>query len=291
MQILFAQHLGLCFGVRDALALAETLAQRTPTTVLGQLAHNPAIQRRLAVHHVQTIPLEDNDAPTKDVVITAHGAAEAQTRRWRDNGYRVHDATCPLVRKAHQALKALVEQKFFPVVIGQSNHVEVRGLVGDYPQAFVFLEPAELVNLPQAFHYGVVSQTTQPIDRVHYLVGEIRRARPRAEVRFLDTVCQPTKNRQQAVRELAAQVDLVLVVGGKNSNNSRELCQAAEGMGCRARLVEAPKDLQPDWFMGIERLGISAGTSTPQQVITEVAEACREIGSQGLAQPSRSKDS
>jgi 4-hydroxy-3-methylbut-2-en-1-yl diphosphate reductase len=281
MTILLAEHYGLCFGVRDAIAQAERLAQAAPLTILGELVHNPVVRDRLARHGVRESALDAvGRAPTPQVMITAHGASDAARGAWRKAGFGVADGTCPLVRHAHTQLAQLVAEGCFPVVIGKRGHVEVNGLVGDFPEAFVIEREEQIASLPERERYGVISQTTQPIEHVQALVEAIRRARPASEVRFADTVCQPTKNRQAALRKLLAEADTLVVVGGRNSNNTLQLVAAAAAAGRRVFHVERAEELQPAWFAGSEVVGITAGTSTLKETVAAVRERLEEIATQ-----------
>ena len=271
MKIQIAEHYGLCFGVRDAIAEAERLAQQGPLTILGELVHNPVVRERLARHGVREGQLADpNSAATAQVMITAHGASDAARAGWRRAGFGVSDGTCPLVRHAHDQLRLLVSLGYFPVVIGKRGHVEVQGLTGDFPVAFVLEEARDLATLPLCERYGVISQTTQPFDKVIALVESLRRARPASEVRFSDTVCQPTKNRQSALRKLLAECDTMLCVGGRNSNNTLQLVAAAAVAGLRVFHIERPDELVADWFCDAETVGLTAGTSTLKETVAEV---------------------
>lgn len=278
MNIRIAEHYGLCFGVRDAIARAEEMARQAPITILGQLVHNPIVRQRLQEQGAREGDLRSTgSADTPAVLITAHGAADADRRRWREAGYHVSDATCPLVHKAHAALARLVSQGHFPVVIGQRGHVEVRGLTGDFPEACVLESDEDLADLPFHPSYGVISQTTQPFEKVTSLVASLRSARPGSEVQFVDTVCQPTKNRQAALRELIAEVEVLVVVGGRNSNNTRQLVSAAEAAGRRVHHVERAEELCAEWFAEVENVGVTAGTSTLRETVAAVAERLRKF--------------
>lgn len=224
MNIHLARHHGMCFGVRDALRATHDAARTAPVTILGQLVHNPAVDRHLLALGVRRGELSSPEsATTRRVVITAHGAADAQREALNRAGFQVTDTTCPLVRKAHDALGSLVEAGYFPVVIGRASHAEVRGLIGDFPQAIVVLDDADIAPVPFYPHIGVISQTTQPLVRALELVDLLKRRHPLAAVRFVDTVCHPTKQRQQSLDELCARCDTIVVVGGRNSNNTRQL--------------------------------------------------------------------
>jgi len=276
MTIKLAEHYGLCFGVRDAIAEAERLAQRGPLTILGELVHNPIVRERLVRAGVREGSL-DRPAATPQVMITAHGASDTARTAWKRSGSGVADGTCPLVRHAHDQLRQLVQLGCFPVVIGKPGHVEVQGLVGDFPGALVIHDEADIAALPHDRSLGVISQTTQPIDRVLALVAAIRAARPRSDVRFVDTVCQPTKNRQLAVRKLIAECDTMVVVGGHNSNNTLQLVAAAEVAGLTVFHVERADELRAEWFARSAVVGLTAGTSTLKETVAEVHARLNEI--------------
>lgn len=277
MKIVLADSLGMCFGVRDAVQMALDAPYREDLTVLGELVHNPDVLHRLEGAGVRLAPSVDTPVQTGHVMITAHGAARSVVEQLRDEGLEVHEATCPLVTHAHRMLDRLVEGGYFPVVIGNRDHVEVRGLVGDLAEYAVVQGPGDFQALAGRGRLGVVSQTTQPLRFVLDLVDRIRAAFPDAEVKFADTVCQPTKERQLAARRLGASCDVVVVVGGCNSNNTRKLAATCAEAGARAHQVQNAADLRPEWFEGVETVGLTAGTSTPDETIAEVRHALESI--------------
>ena len=273
MRVRLASHYGMCFGVRDALRKTHDAAATRRVTVLGQLVHNPVVDEQLDRLGVTRGALgERTDEGEGAVVITAHGVSDRELGRWESSGREVFNTTCPLVRKAHTALASLVAQGYLPVVIGRPGHVEVEGLVGDFPGAAVVESFRDVLKLPSQARFGVVSQTTQPIERVRELVEQFRRCRPESEVKFVDTVCQPTKDRQEALRELCADCEMVVVVGGSNSNNTGELVAKAEQLGARAVRVERAGDLRWRWFRGVASVGVTAGTSTLDETVRAVFE-------------------
>jgi 4-hydroxy-3-methylbut-2-enyl diphosphate reductase len=277
MRLLKASHLGFCFGVRDALALA--LAQsHEPLTILGALVHNETVTDRLRAHGIQIVE-HLAQIPTQTVMITAHGASDGTLERLRDGGHRVVEATCPLVRLAHRAVKGLVREGYHPVIIGQRGHVEVRGLTEDLVEFDVILAEADLAALRERPRYGIAAQTTQPIERVRHLVSCLRRRFPRSAVRFVDTVCQPTKLRQHAAVEIAQRSQVVIVVGGAHSNNTRELVATCQHYCPRVYHVQTAADVRPAWLVGAETVGLTAGTSTPDDIIDAVEARLREWSS------------
>jgi len=286
-QILLAEHYGMCFGVRDALSAAESLARQRPATILGELVHNEVVRQRLAGVGVREGELGAESAETADVIVTAHGASDRDRNRWSEAGYRVTDTTCPLVRKAHTALAQLVMEGCSPVVIGKKGHVEVRGLVGDFPWAQVVLSGEEVEALPFAERFGVVAQTTQPIERVEALVEKIRARHPQAEVIFKDTVCHPTKARQEALDRLCDSAEFILVIGGQNSNNSWQLVEKARKRGCRAERVTRAEEVREHWLDGVKMVGVTAGTSTLEESVEEVTLHLEGLGGKRMSGPWR----
>lgn len=277
MKIILAEHYGLCFGVRDAIAEAEERAKQGPLTILGELVHNPVVRERFAEQGVREGRLDDFASATPQVMITAHGTSDRKRAEWRAAGFGVADGTCPLVKHAHHQLRFLVESGCFPVVIGKPGHVEVNGLIGDFPEACVIENEGDIALLPRHDRYGVISQTTQPLERVLALVDAIRRERGGSEVRFIDTVCQPTKSRQNALRKLIAECDTIVVVGGYNSNNTLQLVAAATVAGRQVFHVERPDELEPQWFHDADIVGITAGTSTLKETVAAVHERLEQL--------------
>jgi 4-hydroxy-3-methylbut-2-en-1-yl diphosphate reductase len=276
MNILRAEHLGMCFGVRDAIALARRHAANGPVTILGQLVHNPQV-----VESLQRDGVRFSDDPvaasTPTLLITAHGASQQRLAAARATGREVVETTCPLVHAAHQALNRLVREGFHPVVIGQRGHVEVRGMTEDFAECDVILTEGDIAAMQRRAKLGVVSQTTQPVERVRHLVACLRQRFPDSEIRFRDTVCQPTKLRQNAAEDLARRCDVVVVIGGANSNNTRELVATCQRFCSRVHHVHTDADLRPEWFRSDDTVGVTAGTSTPDAAIEAVHEALLKI--------------
>ena len=270
--------MGMCFGVRDAIELAQGRAAAGPVTILGDLVHNDTVLADLRGRGV-LIRQDASDIPTREVLITAHGASNRRIEGLRQLGLTVTEATCPLVHRAHQALQKLVAAGFHPLVIGQAGHVEVRGLTEDHPGCDVVLTENEVDQLPERPRYGVVSQTTQPVARVRELVTHLRLRFPGSEVRWIDTVCQPTKDRQTAAEELASRCDVVLVIGGIHSNNTRRLVDTCQSRCSRVHGLQTPDDLDPAWIRESDTVGITAGTSTPDSVIEAIETALKGLPS------------
>lgn len=277
MKITLARALGTCFGVHDAIEAAQDESFRDNLTIIGELVHNPQTVAALRAKGVRMVRSMDDQITTKNVMITAHGAPASMKKALEARGYRVYDASCPLVLKVHNRVARLVSEGYFPVVIGQRDHVEVRGIVGDLAEYEVILEPEETARLAGRSKIGIVCQTTQQVETAQRIVAAIRERFPGVDVKFVDTICQPTKDRQAAVRDLADEVDLMIVVGGYNSANTKKLKRVCDEKGVEAHHIESAGELEPSWFRGKLHVGITAGTSTPHEIIAEVHDRIREI--------------
>jgi 4-hydroxy-3-methylbut-2-enyl diphosphate reductase len=212
-------------------------------------------------------------------MVTAHGASERDIAKTRALGLNVLEATCPLVKFAHRAVANLVKEGFHPIIIGKRDHVEVRGLTGDLAEFDVVLSEDDISQLRERPRFGVASQTTQPIEKVRRLVQLLRERFPKSEIRFVDTVCRPTKQRQNSAVELARRSDVVIVIGGARSNNTRELVATCGKFCARVHHVQTADDLREEWFSEVETVGITAGTSTPDAVIDAVELRLRNLAS------------
>jgi 4-hydroxy-3-methylbut-2-en-1-yl diphosphate reductase len=282
MKILRAAHLGMCFGVRDAVALALAHADAGPLTILGDLVHNPTILRTLEAKGI-AVAQDVADVTTPTMMVTAHGTSGRTLARTRARGLTVVEATCPLVRVAHDAVAALARDGYHIVIVGQRDHVEVRGLTGDLDRFDVVLEDDDVLAVTDHPRIGLAAQTTQSIERVRRIVDLIRRRFPQSDVRFVDTVCRPTKERQSAAVDLARQADVVIVVGGRSSTNTGELVKTCARYCARVHHVQTDADVRPEWFDAANIVGLTAGTSTPDEVIDRVETRIRQVEAERTA--------
>ncbi len=287
MRVIEADAMGICFGVRDALATMRALEQPAQVTVFGQLVHNPVVldemERRGYVRVEEAEQRAAESVATRRVLITAHGVSDrerAVLAAGGRGGREFIDTTCPLVRKAHQAAVALARAGFFVVVIGKPGHVEVRGLTGDLPEgSFAVVETQMGVRCYGAARIGVMAQTTMVEREARGIVERVREMNPPpgAEVRFVNTICMPTRERQAALERLLTQVDVLVVVGGRESNNTRQLAGRAREAGVRAVHVEEAGELTPEMFGPEEIVGLTAGTSTLPETVAGVKERLAAI--------------
>ena len=285
MQIILAEALGMCFGVRDALQVIEEIGRPEAVTIHGELVHNEVVLHQLRARGFGSVTEEDRRAvpATPAVLVTAHGISDRERRRLEAAGKQLLDTTCPLVARAHDAAQKLQRDGYHVLVIGRRGHVEVQGLIEDLT-SFELVQRPEEVKTYAFSKLGIMCQTTTPARLVQAVRAEVARLNPGSEIRFIDTVCQPTKERQTALDRLLEQVEVVVVVGGSHSNNTRELAARCRERGVPAYPVRTADDLRPEWFAGLHTVGLTAGTSTPDHTIAQVHQALLRIGA---AEPQR----
>ncbi|MGH2443787.1 MAG: 4-hydroxy-3-methylbut-2-enyl diphosphate reductase [Chloroflexota bacterium] len=281
MQIMRAHSMGFCFGVRDAIEIVRELGESgTPVYTLGAIVHNPQIAaelEKIQVHVVDSL----HEVPANALVaITAHGAPPDLQEEAEARGLRVIDTTCPLVTRIQKTAADLVKQRYSVLVYGDANHKEVKGIVGwSDGKARVILSMDDLEGWEPTRRVALISQSTSNVEKfialARDLVGDM--VARGVEIRVINTICRPTKDRQHAVRELAQDVEVVIAVGGWASANTRKLVQAAKEEGARAYQVSDPSELQPEWFEAVSRIGITAGASTPDSVIDATEERIRSF--------------
>ncbi len=276
MEVLLARENGFCFGVKKAVELTEAAAE-TGRTVhnLGQVVHNPKISERLAARGVRVIA-DPSEATEGIVVIRAHGVPPEMRAKIEAQGLECIDATCSLVLRAQRFTKQLADEGYRVIILGTPEHPEVVGLRAYAGVDYVIVETKdEWERLPKMKKAGVVSQSTQPPWAFKELVGHI--AEIAQETKIFNTVCPVTIKRQHAATELAGLTDMIIVVGGKNSANTRELVNLARMQGRDAHHIEHASELEPAWLAGKERVGLIGGCSTPMETLIEVKERAEAL--------------
>ena len=276
MQVIKAKELGFCMGVRRAVDMMESAAgEMGPITSLGSTVHNPQVVDRLRGQGVDVIAtLESIDA--RPVAITAHGVGPEVMQELQSRGAAVVDTTCPIVTRAQQWAKKLSDEGFGVIIFGDPDHKEVRGIVGwAGGKAVTMRTEAELAApLPDWMpsRIAALSQTTETEAHFASFVQKLLSVHMDriSELRVVNTLCNATTSQQAATEELAQQVDLMVVVGGRESANTRHLADVAREHGIETHQVESAAELEPTWFAGCARVGVAAGASTPDAVIDEV---------------------
>lgn len=271
MEIILAEHRGFCYGVTRAVEMAEqSLTQAAPICTLGPIIHNPQMVDRLRQNGIGKVDsLDEMNEGT--IVIRSHGVGPQVYQAAADKNLTIVDATCPHVKKAQQSAKALLETNDYVVVIGEKKHPEVKSIFEwSNQQAYVVETVEEAEALPRAERIGVVSQTTFAGNEFDRITEVLSAKCTQLEVKR--TICTATELRQKAAVELAEKVDIMIVIGGKNSANTTRLAELCAKTGCFTKHIETASELEPEWFLGKIKAGITAGASTPGWIIEEVAE-------------------
>lgn len=273
-RIVVAEVLGFCFGVRRAVDITEAARRDRigKITMLGPLVHNEQVIERMKSNAIDT-QAELEQITEGTVVMSAHGVPPTTLMQARAQGLDIVDVTCPFVTKVHRTAKQLVEQGYQLLLVGDPGHTEVKGVIGAVEAiggtVTLISSPEQVRDLKLSKKVGVVSQTTQMASTFASVVAEV--CRKAQDVRAINTVCNATDELQEAAVRLAGQVDVVIVVGGKNSANTRRLRRLCEEQGVAAYHIETPEEIVESWFTGHERIGLTAGASTPDWIIEDVA--------------------
>jgi len=282
MEILLAREMGFCFGVRRAVEMMEEATQDTgPMVSLGSVVHNPQVVERLKDRGLDVIASID-EVDARPVAITAHGASESVVLELERKGVTVVDTTCPIVTRSQQWAKRLADDGFAVIVYGDPNHKEVKGVLG-WAEGKAIAVPSidELDMLPENLsgRVGVLSQTTETEGHFAEFVRALleKRMDQISELRVINTLCNATTSQQAAAEELAHQVDLMIVIGGRESANTRHLAEVAREEGCETFHVESADEIRPEWLADRERVGVTAGASTPDSAVDAVVARLREL--------------
>ena len=280
MRVIKATAMGLCFGVRDALGVALAREDASEITIYGELVHNEEVLARLRDLGYAMSPEEDRKRlpDTRKVIVTAHGISEGRRAALEATGRELIDTTCPLVARVHKTASRLAREGYDIVLIGRPGHVEVRGITEDLPSFHVVARRSDVRTWP-GDRLAVICQTTTMLSRALEILQEVRAQNPEAEVRFVNTICEPTRARVDAVEALIPRVDAMVVVGGRNSNNTRQLVLLCEAKGLPVHHVQSAAGLRPHMFRGVRTVGLTAGTSTSDETVEAVYEALSRMGS------------
>lgn len=278
MEILLADSLGFCMGVKRAVDLAYRAREKSdglPVVTLGPLIHNAQETERLARDGIGAVA---PDAPPAEglVLIRAHGVAPQAYEALRARGLKVFDGTCPYVHYSQRKAVELKQSGYTVVIVGDRDHPEIRGILGYIADdAYVVKTIDEVLALPKFERVGTIAQTTLSPEKYGAICEALRERA--GEVKVCETICDATEENQAAVRALAGEVDLVYVIGGRHSANSNKLVDAARGEGARALLVETPEEIDPADLSGVARVGVSAGASTPDWMIARVVGRLHDL--------------
>lgn len=278
MEIFVAKSSGFCFGVKRAINMADRCASETTGGIytLGPIIHNPQVVKRLedasGIYAKKTV--DEIDKGT--VIIRSHGAKLEELKAAKDKGLDIVDATCPFVKKAQELVTELTEEGYFVVIVGEKDHPEVKGIKSfGSSEIRVAESPKELLDLPRKKKIGIVAQTTVPIEKLESVVAYC--LLKSTEMKVFNTICNATSIRQKESAELAKHVDLMLVVGGKNSANTRRLAEICSTIQPRTHHIEVASEISAEWLSGVQSVGVTSGASTPDWVIAEAVDKLKSI--------------
>ena len=286
MKIILANPRGFCAGVDRAISIVELALEihGAPIYVRHEVVHNRFVVNGLRERGAIFVE-ELNEVPDGAIVIfSAHGVSQAVRQEAKDRNLKVFDATCPLVTKVHMQVARASRKGTKAILIGHKGHPEVEGTMGQYGNqegGIYLIESVEdIAHLPvqQDDDLTFMTQTTLSLDDTAETITALKDKYPAIQGPHKNDICYATTNRQQAVRELAKQSDLVVVVGSKNSSNSNRLAELASRMGVASKLIDDPNDIQANWFDGVQTIGVTAGASAPEELVQSVISRLKEFG-------------
>ena len=286
MKIILANPRGFCAGVDRAISIVELALEihGAPIYVRHEVVHNRFVVNGLRERGAIFVE-ELSEVPDGAIVIfSAHGVSQAVRQEAKDRNLKVFDATCPLVTKVHMQVARASKKGTKAILIGHKGHPEVEGTMGQYGNqegGIYLIESIEdIANLPVSHNDDLtfMTQTTLSLDDTAETISALKEKYPAILGPHKNDICYATTNRQQAVRELAKQSDLVVVVGSKNSSNSNRLAELASRMGVASKLIDDPNDIQPDWFNGVQTIGVTAGASAPEELVQSVIARMKAFG-------------
>ncbi|MUK94248.1 4-hydroxy-3-methylbut-2-enyl diphosphate reductase [Aliivibrio fischeri] len=286
MKIVLANPRGFCAGVDRAISIVERALElyEAPIYVRHEVVHNRFVVEGLKQRGAIFVE-ELHEVPDDNIVIfSAHGVSQAVRKEAKERALTVFDATCPLVTKVHMEVARASKKNIEVVLIGHAGHPEVEGTMGQYASdsagMYLVETPDDVIKLnvkdPSNLHY--VSQTTLSVDETADVIDELRRVFPEIQGPRKDDICYATQNRQDAVRDMASQVDVMIVVGSKNSSNSNRLRELSEKLGTTSYLIDCPEALKEEWLTEQTKVGVTAGASAPEELVNQIIEQVKAFG-------------
>ena len=278
MKVILSKHAGFCFGVKRAINTAIQAKKSANGSVYtyGPIIHNPQVVSEFERDGIVAVDSILNVKPGSTIIIRTHGIPPAIEEKFKKKKLKVIDATCPFVKKPQKNIAKLAAEGYKTVIIGEADHPEVKGIKG-YAGASTSIigTKAEAKKLPPVAKLGVVVQTTQSMENFRQIMEILRTKAP--EVKIYNTICSATHERQDSALKLAGEVDIMIVVGGHNSANTKHLAEVCETTGVMTRQIEDASELQIAWFIGKKKAGVTAGASTPEWVIMEVVSKLKKL--------------
>jgi 4-hydroxy-3-methylbut-2-en-1-yl diphosphate reductase len=282
-RVLLAAPRGYCAGVERAVDTVERALSLygPPVYVRKQIVHNAHVVRDLEERGAIFVEEETEVPEGRTVVLSAHGVAPSVYANAAARGLKTIDATCPLVTKVHVEARRYASEGYTILLIGHEGHEEVVGTTGEAPEATILVqsvEEAEALELPAGTKVAYITQTTLSVDETAAVIGVLRRRFPDIRAPKKEDICYATSNRQWAVKEMLPEIDLLLVIGSRNSSNSNRLVEVARAGGVEARLIDDETDIDEAWLEGIETVGVTSGASAPEKLVARVCDWFRARG-------------
>jgi 4-hydroxy-3-methylbut-2-enyl diphosphate reductase len=285
-EVVLAEPRGFCAGVDRAIEIVERALRKfgAPIYVRHEIVHNTYVVNDLKAKGAIFIEDLADVPPCATLVFSAHGVSQAVRNEAAARGFSVFDATCPLVTKVHVEVAKLAKEGYEFIMIGHKGHPEVEGTMGQLDHGIYLVEDVDDVAgvKPHSAKLAVVTQTTLSVDDAALILAEVKRVFPQVREPKKQDICYATQNRQDAVKLLAPAVDVVIVVGSRASSNSSRLRELAQRLGTPSYMIDAASDLDPAWFEGRQRVGLTAGASAPNVLVEQVIERLRELGATAI---------
>ena len=284
LNLVLASPRGFCAGVDRAITIVEKALEMygAPIYVQHEIVHNKHVVQRLRNDGAVFVENIDEIPEGSHAIFSAHGVSPEVRKRAENRKLQVLDATCPLVTKVHREAQRYAQKEHTIILIGHHNHVEVKGTVGEAPEHIFVVGTVEEVSdlkIPDEKKVGYITQTTLSLDDTAEIITALKERFPEIKGPAKDDICYATQNRQNAVKALSKEVDLVLVVGAQNSSNSVRLLEVAETTGVKARRIESAAELDPEWVKGVRNVGITAGASAPEDIVQGIVAEISKMSS------------
>lgn len=284
LNLVLASPRGFCAGVDRAITIVEKALEMygAPIYVQHEIVHNKHVVQRLRNEGAVFVENIDEIPEGSHAIFSAHGVSPEVRKRAEKRKLQVLDATCPLVTKVHREAQRYAQKEHTIILIGHHNHVEVKGTVGEAPEHIFVVGTVEEVSdlkIPDEKKVGYITQTTLSLDDTAEIITALKEHFPEIKGPAKDDICYATQNRQNAVKALSKEVDLVLVVGAQNSSNSVRLLEVAETTGVKARRIESAAELDPEWLEEVRNVGITAGASAPEDIVQGIVAEISKMSS------------
>jgi len=277
MEVILAKHAGFCWGVKRAIDMAMKARKDVDDTiyVLGHLVHNEEVVRKLQEHDIEIVEDFQDANPGSILLITAHGIDYKIVQNAQNQGYKIIDTTCPIVRNVHNITRKFLQEGRKIIIIGHSEHIEVKGINGvTNNNAQIIGKPEDIksINIKADDKIGIVAQTTFNVVEKDKIIQLLTEKYPKLDLKIKDTICKDVKKKQEEVRSLSKEMDLIVVVGSKNSSNTTRLFEIASQYCPETYFVNSPSELDDINLNQIDRVGVVAGASTPDWIIQDVVD-------------------